>query len=306
MTSAQQQSIAIIGMGCRFPGGVDSPESLWSLLTDGGDAIIDVPKDRWSTDRFYSEDTTVPGKTIVRRAGFLRDPVNTFDPLFFGISPREAQHMDPQQRLLLEVGWESMENAGLVPADLAGSKTGVYVGGFALDAMTILMSPLGRKLLDTHHAATAASMTMLAARLSYVFDFRGPSVTMDTACSSSLVALHYACQGLLAGECDLALAGGVNVMLSAEYPIIMSKGHFLARDGHCKSFDAKADGYSRGEGCGIVLLKRLDEAMRDGDRIHAVVCGTGRQPGRADRRHHGAEFGSPGSAHPVGSTTRPA
>ncbi len=283
MTSAQQQSIAIIGMGCRFPGGVDSPESLWSLLSDGGDAIIDVPKDRWSTDRFYSEDTTVPGKTIVRRAGFLRDPVNTFDPLFFGISPREAQHMDPQQRLLLEVGWESMENAGLVPADLAGSKTGVYVGGFALDAMTILMSPLGRKLLDTHHAATAASMTMLAARLSYVFDFRGPSVTMDTACSSSLVALHYACQGLLAGECDLALAGGVNVMLSAEYPIIMSKGHFLARDGHCKSFDAKADGYSRGEGCGIVLLKRLDEALRDGDRIHAVVCGTGvNQDGRTD------------------------
>ena len=283
MTSAHQQSIAIIGMGCRLPGGVDSPESLWSLLSNDGDAIIDVPRDRWSTDRFYSEDTTVPGKTIVRRAGFLRDPVNTFDPLFFGISPREAQHMDPQQRLLLEVGWESMENAGLVPADLAGSKTGVYVGGFALDAMTILMSPLGRKLLDTHHAATAASMTMLAARLSYVFDFRGPSVTMDTACSSSLVALHYACQGLLAGECDLALAGGVNVMLSAEYPIIMSKGHFLARDGHCKSFDAKADGYSRGEGCGIVLLKRLDEALRDGDRIHAVVCGTGvNQDGRTD------------------------
>ena len=181
MTSAHQQSVAIIGIGCRFPGGVDSPESLWSLLSNEGDAIIDVPKDRWSTERFYSEDTTVPGKTIVRRAGFLQDPVQSVSTLCSSaISPREAQHMDPQQRLLLEVGWESMEDAGLIPADLAGSKTGVYVGGFALDAMTILMSPLGRKLLDTHHAATAASMTMLAARLSYVFDFRGPSVTMDT------------------------------------------------------------------------------------------------------------------------------
>jgi acyl transferase domain-containing protein/NADPH:quinone reductase-like Zn-dependent oxidoreductase/acyl carrier protein len=270
-------------MGCRFPGGADSPQRLWELLIHAGDAIVDVPADRWSTERFYSDDPNVPGKTYVRRGGFLRDPIDRFDPLFFGISPREAQHMDPQQRLLLEVGWESMEDAGLIPADLAGSRTGVYVGGFALDAMTILMSPYGRTLLDTHHAATAASMTMLAARVSYVFDFRGPSVTMDTACSSSLVALHYACRGLIEKECDMALAGGVNVMLSAEYPIIMSKGHFLARDGHCKSFDAKADGYSRGEGCGMVLLKRLDDALRDGDHIRAVIAGTGvNQDGRTD------------------------
>lgn len=283
MDSGSLTSIAIIGMGCRFPGGVDSPKSLWDLLIGAGDAIVDVPPDRWSTERFYSDDVNVPGKTYVRRGGFLRDPIDRFDPMFFGISPREAQHMDPQQRLLLEVGWESMEDAGLIPAELAGSRTGVYVGGFALDAMTILMSPYGRTLLDTHHAATAASMTMLAARVSYVYDFRGPSVTMDTACSSSLVALHYACRGLIENECDMALAGGVNVMLSAEYPIIMSKGHFLARDGHCKSFDAKADGYSRGEGCGMVLLKRLEDALRDGDRIHAVIAGTGvNQDGRTD------------------------
>jgi acyl transferase domain-containing protein/NADPH:quinone reductase-like Zn-dependent oxidoreductase/acyl carrier protein len=244
---------------------------------------VDVPADRWSVERFYSDDETVPGKTYVRRGGFLRDPIDRFDPLFFGISPREAQHMDPQQRLLLEVGWEAMEDAGFIPAHLAGSRTGVYVGGFALDAMTLLMSPFGRTQLDTHHAATAASMTMLAARLSYIFDLRGPSVTMDTACSSSLVTLHYACRGLIEGDCDLALAGGVNVMLSPEYPIIMSKGQFLARDGHCKSFDAKADGYSRGEGCGLLLLKRLDDALRDGDRIHAIIDGTGvNQDGRTE------------------------
>jgi acyl transferase domain-containing protein/NAD(P)-dependent dehydrogenase (short-subunit alcohol dehydrogenase family)/acyl carrier protein len=270
-------------MGCRFPGGVNDPESLWRLLSSGGDAIVDVPSDRWSSDRFYSDDPTVPGKTYVRRGGFLHDPIDRFDPLFFGISPREAQHMDPQQRLLLEVAWEALEEAGMIPGELAGSSTGVYVGGFALDAMTILMSPYGRTLLDTHHAATAASMTMLSARVSYIFDFRGPSVTMDTACSSSLVALHYACRGLIERECDMALAGGVNVMISAEYPIIMSKGHFLARDGHCKSFDAKADGYSRGEGCGLVVLKRLDDALRDGDRIRAIIEGTGvNQDGRTD------------------------
>ncbi len=283
MSLENKSSVAIIGMGCRFPGGVDSPESLWALLSANGDAIVEVPADRWSSKRFFSADPSVPGKTYIQRAGFLRDPIDRFDPLFFGISPREAQHMDPQQRLLLEVTWECMEEAGIIPSDIAGSKTGVFVGGFALDAMTILMSPFGRKLLDTHHTATAASMTMLAARLSYIFDLRGPSVTMDTACSSSLVALHYACKALINDECDMALAGGVNVMLSAEYPIIMSKGHFLARDGHCKSFDAKADGYSRGEGCGIVLLKRLDDAIRDGDQIHAVICGTGvNQDGRTD------------------------
>ena len=283
MSMETKSSIAIIGMGCRFPGGADNPERLWSLLSDGGDAIVDVPADRWSTAKFYSADPMVPGKTYIRRAGFLREPIDRFDPLFFGISPREAQHMDPQQRLLLEVAWESMEDAGLIPSDLAGSETGVYIGGFALDAMTMMTNPFGRNLIDTHYAATAASMTMLAARLSYVFDFRGPSVSMDTACSSSLVALHYACRALIDGDCGLALAGGVNLMLTAEYPILMSKGHFLARDGHCKSFDAKADGYSRGEGCGIVLLKRLDAALRDGDHIHAVVRGTGiNQDGRTD------------------------
>ena len=276
-------SVAIIGMGCRFPGGVHDPDDLWTLLSTGGDAIVDVPADRWSTDRFFSADPNVPGKTYVRRAGFLSNPIDRFDPLFFGISPREAEHMDPQQRLLLEVGWETIEEAGLIPGELAGSRTGVFVGGFALDAMSILMSPFARNHIDSHHSATAASMTMLAARLSYIFDFRGPSVTMDTACSSSLVALHYACRALINDECDMAMAGGVNIMLSAEYPIIMCKGHFLARDGHCKSFDAKADGYSRGEGCGMVLLKRLDDALRDGDRVHAVICGTGvNQDGRTD------------------------
>ncbi|KQT54869.1 hypothetical protein ASG43_04825 [Aureimonas sp. Leaf454] len=262
-------------MACRFPGEVHDAASFWDFLLASGDGIRDVPEDRWSVRRFHDADPATPGKAIMRRGGFLGGDFRAFDPLFFGISPREAAYMDPQQRLLLEVAHEAMEDAGLVPARLAGRNVGVYVGGFALDHLIQLSSPLSRSIVDTHHTATAAAMTMLAARIAYTFDFRGPAISIDTACSSSLVALHYAARALQTGECDAALAGGVNLMMSPQYPIVMSKGHFLAADGRCKSFDARADGYSRGEGAGVVALKRLQDAIADGDPIHAVLVATG-------------------------------
>jgi acyl transferase domain-containing protein/NAD(P)-dependent dehydrogenase (short-subunit alcohol dehydrogenase family) len=280
-TESASEPIAVIGIGCRFPGGADSPARLWELLTSGLDAVVDIPQDRWSSKRFYSDDPAAPAKMYVRRAAFLRERIDEFDPLFFGISPREACYMDPQQRLLLEVAWEAIEDAGLDGDRLAGSRTGVYVGGFTLDAMVLYLNPLNRGLVNTHHTTTAATMTMLANRISYAFDLRGPSLAIDTACSASLVAVHYACQGLWNGECELALAGGVNVILCPDFMSVMCKGHFLAPDGRCKSFDARADGYGRGEGCGMVALKPLAAAARDGDAIYAVVRGTGvNQDGR--------------------------
>lgn len=282
-SAAVLEPIAIIGMGCRFPGGADSPAKFWNLLTKGTDAIVDIPAERWAVDRFYHADTGKPSKMYMRKGGFLRERIDEFDPIFFGISPREAAYMDPQQRLLLEVTWEALEDAGLIPKQLAGSLTGVYVGAFTLDSMVLQLSPLNRENLNSHYGAAAASMTMLANRVSYIYDFHGPSVSLDTACSSSLVSFHYACQGLWNRECTLALAGGVNVMLIPEFPVLMSKGHFLAADGHCKTFDERADGYARGEGCGLVVLKPLSAALRDGDEIYAVVRGTGvNQDGRTE------------------------
>jgi acyl transferase domain-containing protein/NADPH:quinone reductase-like Zn-dependent oxidoreductase/acyl carrier protein len=266
--------IAIVGIGCRFPGGADSPEAFWSLLKNGVDAIVDVPPDRWDVRRFYDPDPDKPGKMYVRQGGFLKNPIDRFDAGFFGISPREAVRLDPQQRLLLEVTWEALEDAGLPIEGLRGSHTGVYVGGFTLDSKILQLSLLNRHLIDAH-TSTSATMTMLANRISYTFDFRGPSVSMDTACSASLVALHYACQDLRNRACTLAVAGGVNIMFRPEYTVTMSKGRFLSPDGRCKMFDARADGYGRGEGTGIVILKPLAQAVADGDAIYALVRGTG-------------------------------
>jgi len=276
------EPIAIIGIGCRFPGGASSPEAYWDLLVSGRPAIREVPEDRWSLDRFYSENPDKPNKIYTRKGGFLDEAVHRFDAAFFNISPREAVHVDPQQRLLMEVAWESMEDAGVVPESLAGSETGVYIGGFTLDSMLDQLSPLNRENISMH-SGTAALMTLLSNRLSYFFDFRGPSLSVDTACSSSLVAVHLACQDIWRGHVSMALAGGVNVMLRPEYPMIMGKGHFLAPDGYCKSFDERANGYSRGEGAGVVLLKPYAAALRDGDHVYATIRGTGvNQDGRTD------------------------
>ncbi|MFT7009220.1 MAG: acyl transferase domain-containing protein/NAD(P)-dependent dehydrogenase (short-subunit alcohol dehydrogenase family) [Colwellia sp.] len=273
--------IAIVGMACRLPGGANSPEKLWQMLIEGKDATVDIPSDRWSIKKFYDPDPLIPGKSYVKRGGFLQEKIDEFDANFFSMSPRESKTLDPQQRLLLELSWEVLEDAGIVPSSLKGSNTAVFMGGFMMDNQTQLMNAYNRQLIGAH-TASSSTATMLANRISYVFDFQGQSVSIDTACSSSLVALHQSCEALKQGSTDLVLCGGVNIMLRPETMIAMCKGGFLAKDGRCKSFDARGDGYGRGEGGGIVLLKRLQDAERDGDVIQAVIAGTAvNQDGRS-------------------------
>lgn len=274
-----RHEIAIVGIGCRFPGGASTPSAYWELLADGRDAVRPVPADRWPAS-MHDEDPATPGRMYAARGGFLDDPATAFDAAFFGISPREAETLDPQQRLLLEVAFEALEDAG-VPLERARAlATGVFVGGFTLDSMLLRFRDLDQA---DAHTATSSSMTLLSNRISYALDLRGPSMTIDTACSSSLVATHLAARAILDGECELALAGGVNLMLLPNFQVVMCKGRFLAPDGRSKAFGADADGYGRGEGAGLVVLKRLDAALRDGDRIHAVLSGTGvNQDGATD------------------------
>lgn len=267
-----EEPIAIVGIGCRFPGGADSPEQFWELLCSGTNAISEIPPDRWNIDMFYDPDPRKPGKSRTYRGGFLKQ-IDQFDAQFFSISPREAACMDPQQRLLLEVAWEALEDAGLVPEQLAGSNTSVFMGGFTLDYKLLQFGNGNRELLEAH-TATGVVMTMLSNRISHAFDFRGPSISIDTACSSSLVAVHLACQSLRSGESSLALAGGVNVMIGPDFTIAESKGGFLSPHGWSRAFDVQADGYVRGEGAGITVLKTLSRALADGNRIYAVIRGT--------------------------------
>ncbi|MBS0423301.1 MAG: SDR family NAD(P)-dependent oxidoreductase, partial [Proteobacteria bacterium] len=279
---AVYEPIALVGIGCRFPGGSHDPESFWNLLVTGSDAIVDIPPERWNLKRFYDPDQSKPGKMYVKQGGFLQQRVDEFDALFFGITPREAGSIDPQQRLLLETSWEALEDAGIPYESLIGSNTGVFIGAFTLDHKLTQMGKMNRDLISTH-TAVGSTMTILSNRISYILDLRGPSMSVDTACSSSLVALHLACQAIWNGESDVALAGGVNVMMRPEYPIAMCKGGFLAPDGRSKSFDASANGYGRGEGAGVVVLKPLSAALRDGDSIYALVRGTGvNQDGRTN------------------------
>ena len=271
------EPIAIIGLSCRFPQ-ANSPQAFWELLRNGVDTITEVPSDRWDVDAFHSE-TPERGKVMTRFGAFL-DNVDLFDPAFFGISPREAARMDPQQRLLLEVSWEALENAFIPPPSLAGTRTGVFVGISSYDYSRLQFD--NHEMIDAY-AGTGNAHSIAANRLSYVFDLRGPSMAVDTACSSSLVSVHLACQSLRSGESDLALAGGVNLILTPELTITFSQARMLAPDGHCKTFDASADGYVRGEGCGVVVLKRLSDAMRDGDNILALVRGSAvNQDGRSN------------------------
>lgn len=263
------EPIAIIGVGCRFPGAKD-PESFWQLLRNGVDAISEVPKDRWDIDAFYDPEPGTPGKMSTRWGGFL-DQVDQFDPSFFGIAPREVERMDPQQRLVLEVAWESLENAGIPASKLSGSQTGVFIAIGNYDYCRLLTKDLS---LVNAYDGTGNTLSIAANRLSYLFNLRGPSVLMETACSSSLVALHFACKSLQTGESNLCLVGGASLMLSPEPFITYSHARMMASDGRCKTFDASADGYVRGEGCGIVVLKRLSDAIRDEDNILAVVRGT--------------------------------
>ncbi len=264
------EPVAIVGMGLRFPGGAVDAESYWQILRDGVDAVDEIPADRWPVDEFYDAEPQQPGRMRTRWGGFL-DRVDQFDYEFFGISRREALAMDPQQRLALEVSWEALENAGHAPTALAGSRTGVFLGVCSNDFATENFSGIED---ITAYASTGTAHSVVTGRLSYVFDFRGPSVAVDTACSSSLVSVHMAVQSLRSGECDLALGGGVNVVLSPLPSVAFSQfPGMVAPDGRCKTFDARADGYVRSEGCGIIVLKRLADAVRDGDRVLAVIRG---------------------------------
>ena len=268
------EPIAIVGMGCRFPAGLNNLQILWQKLQNRFNAIAETPAERWSADRYYSKIEASRGKAYVRRGGYIDQSPREFDANFFGISPRDAENMDPQQRLMLEVTWEALENAGLKISDLASRPIGVYVGGFMLDHMITQMSHPNRSQINQYSAA-GMMMTMLSNRVSHTFDFRGPSLSIDTACSSSLVAFHYACQDVWSKACEMAVVGGVNVMTRPEYPMGMCKGQFLARDGECKSFDARGDGYGRAEGAGVVLLKPLSKAIADGNDIWAMVIASG-------------------------------
>ncbi len=261
-------------MACRFPGGAHSPQQFWQRLAAGTDAIIDVPPDRWNSERFYHPDPDQPGKMYIRQGGFLQQPLAAFDAAFFRMTPREAEQLDPQQRLLLEVTRETFDDAGYTPARWQGAPVGVYMGAFTMDHMGQQLAYFHRDHISTH-TGMSTTMVMLSNRLSYLFDLRGPSLTVDTACSSSLVALHLACQALQQGDCALALAGGVNIMFRPEFVIAMSKGRFLSPGQRSRTFDATADGYVRGEGAGVLLLKPLPQARADGDRIHAIIAATG-------------------------------
>ncbi|MFI4954698.1 MAG: SDR family NAD(P)-dependent oxidoreductase, partial [Gammaproteobacteria bacterium] len=270
---SQSEPIAIIGMSCRFPGGANSPEEFWKLLDAGFDSSIEVPKERWDIDEYYDPNPDAPGKMVSRKSCFISSPIAEFDANFFEISPREAEYLDPQQRLLLEVTREAIEDAGIEPKTLNQSLSGVFIGLSSHDYEDLLMRSTPTDAIDAYLGTGNAASTATG-RISYTFGLQGPSVAVDTACSSSLVALHQACQSLRLGECDKAIAGGVNVILSPLLSINFSQAHMLAADGHCKTFDKAADGYVRGEGCGIVILKRLSDAERDNDRIMAVIKGS--------------------------------
>ncbi len=265
------EPIAIVGMGCRLPG-ANNPEEFWELLRDGVDAIREIGDDRWDVDRYFSHDPESPGTSYTRHAGLL-EQVDQFDPQFFGIAPREAIGMDPQQRLLLEVTWEALEHAAQSPDQLAGSHTGVFMGVSNSDYSRLQDRTTDFSHIDSH-TATGTLNSVASGRIAYHLGLHGPCLTVDTACSSSLVAIHLAVQDLRAGKCRAALAGGVNLILEPSAMVALCRLRALAPDGRCKTFDASADGYGRGEGAGVVVLKRLSDARQDGDRILALIRGS--------------------------------
>jgi acyl transferase domain-containing protein/acyl-CoA synthetase (AMP-forming)/AMP-acid ligase II/acyl carrier protein len=274
----EREPIAIVGIGCRLPGAED-PDAFWRMLRDGGDAITEVPADRWDRDAFYHPEPATPGRMNTRWGGFIPG-VDQFDAQFFGIAPREAARMDPQQRVLLEVAWEALEEGGQAPDRLAGTDTAVFIGISGNEYLQLQCEDPAR--IDAY-AGTGNALSIAANRLSYLLDLRGPSVAVDTACSSSLVAVHLACQSLWSGESRLALAGGVNLILSPTLTLAFSQARMMAADGRCKTFDARADGYVRSEGCGVVVLKRLSDARADRDRVLAVIRGSAvNQDGRSN------------------------
>nr|CAD89773.1 MelB protein [Melittangium lichenicola] len=282
IASSGQEPLAIVGMACRLPGGVRHPEEFWKLLAQGVDAVREVPSERWSLDAWYDPNPEAPGKTYSRHGGFLSE-VDAFDASFFGISAPEARSMDPQQRLLLELSWEALEDAGVVAERIKGTPTGVFLGICLSDyAQLELNAPDPRGI--NPYSGSGGVLSMAAGRIAATLGLEGPALVVDTSCSSSLVATHLACQSLRAGECDLALVGGANLLLSPRMTVYFSKLKALSPDGACKAFDGAANGYVRSEGAGVVVLKRLSDAIAAGDSIFAVVRGSAvNQDGRTNR-----------------------
>lgn len=272
MDTNRHEGIAIIGIGCRFPGGVNDTEAFWKVLVDGRDVVSEVPPDRWSVERFYDAEPGLVGKSIAKWGGFV-DGIDQFDPQFFGISPREAPYIDPQQRLMLETAWEAIEDAGLVLDFDKGTDIGVFVGISHNDYQGLQHTPTDRAGISPH-TPTGTAHSIAANRISYCLNLRGPSLALDTACSSALTAVHVACEHILAGHCKTAMAGGVTVMINPDGFIGFSQATMLSPDGRCKAFDASANGFVRGEGAGMVLMKKLSDALADGDPIHAVIKGS--------------------------------
>ncbi len=268
----QDEKIAIIGVGLRFPGGLNSAADFWKFLLEGRDAVVEVPPDRWNVSRFYDPQPGIPGKSMARHGGFI-DGIDLFDPQFFGISPREAPYIDPQQRLLLETSWEAIEDAGIVLDHDNGTDIGVFAGISHTDYQMIQGGTADRAGISPH-SPTGNAHSIAANRISYCLNLTGPSIAMDTACSSALTAVHVACQHLRDGRCAAALAGGVTVMITPDGFIGFSQASMLSPDGRCRAFDAGANGFVRGEGAGMVLLKPLSRALADGDPVYAVILGT--------------------------------
>jgi acyl transferase domain-containing protein/SAM-dependent methyltransferase/acyl carrier protein len=269
--AAAPAPIAVIGIGCRMPGGITNPDEFWNLLVNKADAIEEIPASRWDANTFYDAQPGTPGKMNTKWGGFVGE-IDQFDAAFFGISPREAVGLDPQQRMLLEVSWEALENACIRPDSLNGSPTGVFVGMSTNDYASLL-SAYDDDLFDAY-SGTGIARSVAAGRLSYFLGLKGPNLAIDTACSSSAVAIHMACQSLRQNECRLALAGGVNAILVPQLTVTLSQARMLSSDGRCKTFSKQADGFVRSEGCGMIALKRLADAESDGDTILGVIRGS--------------------------------
>lgn len=266
-----ENGFAIVGVGCRFPGGIESLDGLWDVLAKGADVVTNVPDSRFSIRRYWHPERQAPGRTCTTAAGIVGD-IKAFDAAFFGMSPKEAEALDPQQRMVLEMAWEAFEDAGIKPSSVAGTNAAVYIGAASTDMGMIHSDDLS---VTGPYGMTGTSLSIIANRLSYYFDLHGPSMTIDTACSSSLVALHEACRAMTAENLPLAIVGGVNVLLSPMPFVGFSKAHMLSKDGRCKVFDAEGNGYVRSEGGAVMIIKPLDAALRDGDAIHAVIRATG-------------------------------
>ena len=271
--SARTEPIAVIGVGCRLPGGADNPDLFWHLLENGVDAVTEVPRDRWNIDDYYDPNPEIPGKIYTRAGAFLQLTIDRFDPLFFGISPREAVGIDPQHRLLLEVSWEALEHAGQDPTQLRHSRTGVFMS-ICWDEYAEQVRNASNSETNTVHTGLGTLRSIGVGRISYLLGLQGPNIQLDTACSSSLVAVHLACQSLRSQECEMALAGGVNLLISPLTTLSRCQAKTVSPDGRCKTFDASADGYGQGEGCGVVVLKRLSDALASNDPILALVRGS--------------------------------